>query len=120
MKYTDEIKRPLHYIRKNRADQAMIYLKENNNKAAQRLFCHAYAVDYGYEILGETTNIEDIKDCDLMLVASASMVTRDVNEYYNIEKQLKKKGIDIEIAISEDRAGKYIDMALELFRKGRI
>ena len=116
----NNIEQPLHYVRKNRETTAMIYLKEDDNKAAQRLFCHAYAIDCGYEILGETTNIEDIKDCDLMLVGYASMITRDVDEYYNIEKQLKKKGIDIEIAISEDRAGKYIDMALELFRKGRI
>lgn len=120
MKYTDEIKRPLHYIRKNRADQAMIYLKENDNKAAQRLFCYAYAADMGYEVLGETTDLKEVKNCNLMLAASASMVTRDVDEYYDIEKKLKKKGIGIEIAISDDRAGRYIDLALELYRKGRV
>lgn len=99
---------------------AMIYLKDNDRKAAQKLFCMAYAMDCGYEVLGETTNLEEVKDCDLMLAASASMITRDVEEYYQVEKQLKKNGIEIEIAINEERAGKYIDMALELYRKGRI
>ena len=99
---------------------AIIYLKENDNKAAQKLFCYAYAVDCEYKILGNTTNIEEVKDCDLMIVSSVSMITRDVEEYYNIEKELKKKGVEIEVAIDNDNAGKYIDMALELYRKGRI
>lgn len=99
---------------------AMIYLKENDRKAAQKLFCTAYAMDTGYEVLGDTTNIEEVKDCNLMLVASASMITRDVDEYYNIERKLKERDIEIDVAINDDRAGKYIDMALELYRKGRI
>ena len=98
----------------------MAYLKDNDNKAAQKLFCYAYAVDSGYKILGNTTDIEEVKDCDLMIVSSASMITRDVDEYYTIERKLKERGIEIEIAIDNDRAGKYIDMALELYRKGRI
>lgn len=110
----------VHYIRKNRKEEAMIYLKENDRKAAQKLFCMAYAMDMGYEVLGETTNLEEVKNCNLMLVASASMITRDRKEYEKIVKQLKKKGIRVEEAINDDRAGKYIDMALELYRKGRV
>lgn len=120
MKYTNEIKYPLHYIRKNRKEEAMIYLKENDQKAAQLLFCKAYAMDCGYEVLGETTNLEEVRDCNIMIVSSASMITRDVEEYYNIEKKLKRRGIKIEVAIDDDNDGKYIDMALELYRKGRI
>ena len=117
MKNTDEA---IHYIRKNKIPTAMIYLKDNDRKAAQKLFCTAYAVDCEYEIIGETTDIEEIKDCDFMIVSSASMITRDVDEYYNIERKLKKRGIEIEIALNDNRAGKYIDLALELYRKGRI
>lgn len=111
--------KPLHYIRKNRKTEAMIYLKENDRKAAQLLFCKAYAMDMGYEVLGETTNLEEVDSCDLMLVSSVSMITRDEKEYRKIEKELKRKGIKIEEAIG-DGAGKYIDLALELYRKGRI
>lgn len=99
---------------------AMIYLKDNERKAVQKLFCTAHAMDYGYEILGNTTDLEEVKDCNIMLVSSASVITRDVNEYYSIERELKKKGIEIEVAIDGEHAGKYIDLALELYRKGRI
>ena len=99
---------------------AMIYLKDNENKDAQKLFCYAYAVDCGYKMIGNTTDIEEVKDCDLMIVSSASIITRDVDEYYTIERELKKRGIEIEVALDDDRASKYLDMALELYRKGRI
>lgn len=117
MKNTNEV---VHYIRKNRRTTAMIYLKENDRKAAQKLFCMAYAMDYGYEVLGDTTNLEDIKDCDVMIIAYEAMVSKDENEYKKIVKQLRNKGVKVECAINEDRAGRYIDMALELYRKGRI
>lgn len=110
----------MHYIRKNRVKTAMIYLKENDNKAAQKLFCIAYAVDSEYKVVGNTTDIEEVKGCDLMIVSSASMITRDVDEYYTVERKLRERGVEIEVAINDDRAGKYIDMALELYRKGRI
>ena len=102
------------------AKTAIIYLKDNDRKAAQKLFCTAHAIDYDYEILGDTTNLEEVKDCDIMLVSSATMITRDVEEYYTIERELKEKEIRIEVALDNNNAGKYIDMALELYRKGRI
>lgn len=99
---------------------AIIFLKDNDRKAVQKLFCTAHAMDCEYEVLGSTTNLEEIRDCDLMLVSSASIITRDVNEYYTIERELKEKGVEIEVAIDGDKAGQYIDLALELYRKGRI
>ena len=100
--------------------RAMIYLKENDRKAAQKLFCMFHATDYEYEVLGETTNLEEVKDCDVMIIASASVLTRDEKEYRKIEKELKKKGIKIEIAGSNGKSGEYIDMMLKLSKKGRI
>lgn len=115
-----DINKPMHYIRKNRKDEAMIYLKDNDQRAAQKMFCYMYATEHNVDILGETTNIEEVKNCNVMLIASASMLTRDANEYYKIEKKLKKKGIRIEIATSGDNADRYVDMMLKLSRKGRI
>ncbi len=115
-----DINKPIHYIRKNRKDEAMIYLKDNDQRAAQKMFCYMYATEHNVDILGETTNIEEVKNCNVMLIASASMLTRDANEYYKIEKKLKKKGIRIEIATSGDNADRYVDMMLKLSRKGRI
>lgn len=111
MEYTGQ---PLHYFRKNKEVNAMIYLKENDKKAAQKLLCMFHATDYDYNMLGETTNLEEVKDCDVLIIASASVLTRDEKEYYKIEKELKEKGIKIEVAGSNGRAGDYIDMMLNL------
>lgn len=110
----------LHYIRKNRETEAMIYLKENEQKAAQKLLCMFHATDYNYKVLGETTDLKEVKNCNVLIIASASVLTRDEKEYSKIEKELKKKGIKIEVAGSNGRAGEYIDMMLKLSRKGRI
>jgi len=112
--------KPLHYIRKNRETEAMIYLKENNNKAAQRLPCMFHATDYNYKVLGETTNLEEVKNCDVLIIASELMLTKDEKEYSKIEKELKKNRIKIEVAESNGKAGEYIDMMLKLSKKGRI
>lgn len=112
--------KPLHYIRKNRETEAMIYLKENERKAAQRLFCHIYAADHNINVLSETTSLDEIKDCDVMLIASAPMLTRDEKEYYKIKKELKKKGIKIEIAVNDGNAERYIDIVTNLHLNRRI
>lgn len=116
----NNIDQVMHYIRKNRETEAMIYLKDNEQKAAQKLLCMFHATDYNYKVLGETTNLEEVKNCDVMIIASASVLTRDEKEYHKIEKGLKKKGIKIEVAGSNGKAGEYIDMMLKLSRKGRI
>lgn len=116
----NNINQPLHYIRKNRETEAMIYLKENERKAAQKLLCMFHATDYNYKILGETTDIKEIKNCDVLIIASVSVLTRDKKEYNKIEKELKKKGIKTEVAGSNGKSGEYIDMMLQLSRKGRI
>lgn len=110
----------MHYIRKNRETEAIIYLKENDNKAAQRLLCMFHATDYNYKVLCEATNLEEIKNCDVLIIASELMLTKDKKEYGKIKKELNKKGIKIEVAGSNGRAGEYIDMMLKLSRKGRI
>ena len=113
----NNIEQPLHYIRKNRETEAMIYLKENEHKAAQKLLCMFHATDYNYKVLGETTNLEEVKDCNVLIIASASVLIRDKKEYCRIEKELNKKGIKIEIAGSNGKAGEYIDIMLKLSRK---
>lgn len=115
-----DINQPLHYIRKNRETEAMIYLKENDRKAAQKLLCMFHATDYNYKVLGETTDLKEVKNCDVLIIASASVLTRDEKEYRKIEKELKKNGIKIEIAGSNGKAGEYINMMLQLSKNGRI
>lgn len=114
--------KPSGYIRKNRVDEAIIYLKENDQKAAQRLLCYIHATDNGIKVLGETTSLEEVKnsDCNMMLIASAPVLTRDEMKYRKIKNELNDKGIEIEIVGGNGRIGDYIDIMLQLSRKRRI
>lgn len=99
---------------------AMIYIKDNNDKAAQKFFCLAYCLDNEYEVLSTTNNIEEVDNCDIMVVASPEMISRDRIEYYIVLDDLKEKGIKVEIVSVDGDAGKYIDYVTQLYVKGRI
>lgn len=99
---------------------AMIYIKDNNDKAAQKFFCLAYCLDNEYEVLSTTSNIDEVDGCDVMVVASPEMISRDRIEYYIILDDLKAKGIEAEIVSVDGDAGKYIDYITQLYVKGRI
>lgn len=114
----DNTEKPVIYIRKNREEEAIIYLKDNEQKAAQRLLCYMYATENNVKVLNTTTDIEEVNDCDIMLIASPIVLTRDVKEYSKIENKLKKKGIEIRIATNEDNIGRYINMIVKMSRKG--
>ena len=110
----NNLDKPVAYIRRKRKPEAIIYLKDNDQKATQKLLCYMYAADYNVDVLGETTNIEEVKNCNLMIIASGSILTRDAKEYCKIEKKMRKKGIGIQVATANGRAGKYMDMMLKL------
>lgn len=99
---------------------AVIYIKDNNDKAAQKFFCLAYCLDNEYEVLSTTNNIEEVDNCDIMVVASPEMISRDRIEYYIALDDLKAKGIEVEIVSVDGDAGKYIDYVTQLYVKGRI
>lgn len=85
----------VRYFRKNRRDEAVIYVR-GNNEAMQEIICKLYAVDNDYRVLYTTRNIEDVNLCDIVLVADPSRISRDRKEYTRIVKGLKTKGIEVE------------------------
>ena len=99
---------------------AMIYVKDNDRKAEQKFFCLAYCLDNEYEVLSTTNNIEEANNCDVMVVASPEMISRDRIEYYIVLDDLKEKGVKVEIVSVDGDAGKYIDYVTQLYVKGRI
>jgi hypothetical protein len=107
----------IHYIRENRETEAMIYLKENDQKIAQKLFCYLSAWDNDYKVVGETNNINGIESCDLVLIASEDVFAGDTDEYNKIKNELERKGIRIKMAVDETNEEEYMERALDLFKK---
>lgn len=99
---------------------AMIYVKDNDRKAEQKFFCLAYCLDNKYEVLSTTNDIDEVDNCDIMVVASPEMISRDRIKYCTVLDNLKAKGITVEIVSVDGDAGKYIDYVTQLYVKGRI
>lgn len=84
-----------HYIRRGRPERAVIYVR-GVDEAAQELKCRAYAKDKGYEVSFVTRHIEDVKLCDVLIVANFSRISRKQIEFVKTYKYFKARGIRIE------------------------
>ena len=84
-----------HYIRRGRPERAVIYVR-GVDEAAQELKCRTYAKDKGYEVSFVTRHIEDVKLCDVLLVANFSRISRKQIEFVKTYKYFKARGIKIE------------------------
>ena len=113
--------RVAHYIRRGRPERVAIYVR-GENEAAQELKCRAYADEKGYEVAYVTRHIEDVKLCDVLLVANFSRISRKQMEFAKTYKLFKTRGIRIESAtgrnnIDELFSVKDIYKAFESFEK---
>ena len=84
-----------HYIRRGRPERAVIYVR-GVNEAEQELKCRAYAKEKGYEVSFVTRHLEDVKLCDVLLVANFSRISRKQIEFVKTYKYFKARGIKIE------------------------
>ncbi len=84
-----------HYIRRGRPERAVIYVR-GENESVQEMKCRAYAADKGYEIAYVTRHIEDVKLCDVLLVANFSRISRKQIELVKTCKLFKARGIRVE------------------------
>lgn len=84
-----------HYIRRGRPERAVIYVR-GVDEAAQEMKCRAYAKSKGYEVVYVTRHIEDVKLCDVLLVANFSRISRKQIEFVKTYKYFKARGINIE------------------------
>ena len=95
--------------------KAIIYVR-GHNQEKQEVFCRVYARDKGYKVLYTTTDIEDVNNCDILLVANHSRISRDKFKYYEIMKELKKKGIEVVSVSNQDKVDEYIWLMGELMK----
>ena len=87
-----------HYIRRGRPERAVIYVRGHDEEAetTQELKCRMYAKDKGYEVVGVTRYIEDVKSCDVLLVANFSRISRKKMTFVKTYKLFKARGIRVE------------------------
>lgn len=109
-----------HYIRRGRPERAVIYVR-GETEAAQEMKCRAYAADKGYEVAYVTRHIEDVKLCDVLLVANFSRISRKQIEFVKTYKYFKARGIKIESVSGNDVGSMFsaedIYKAFESFEK---
>lgn len=84
-----------HYMRRGRPERAVIYVR-GINEAEQEMKCRVYAKDKGYEVVFVTRHIEDVKLCDVLLVANFSRISRKQMTFVKTYKLFKARGIRIE------------------------
>ena len=95
--------------------KAIIYLR-GHNQEMQEVFCRVYAADKGYKVLFVTTDIEAVNNCDLLLVANHSRISRNRIEYQIIVNKLKKKGIEVVSVSSQDNIEETLWLTKELMK----
>jgi DNA invertase Pin-like site-specific DNA recombinase len=95
--------------------KAIIYVR-GHNQETQEIICKAYALDKGYRVSFVTTNIEDVNNCDVLLIANHSRISRDKFKYYKIMKELKKKGIEVVSASNQDSVDEHNRLMGELMK----
>lgn len=96
-----------------------IYVR-GEDEAAQEMKCRAYAAEKGYEIAYVTRYIEDVKLCDVLLVADFSKISRKQIEFIRTYRYFKARGIRIESATGTNNidkmfSAKDIHKSLESF-----
>lgn len=89
--------------------RAMIYVR-GEAEAEQELFCSLHALGKDYDIVGTVKDLEEVKDCDVLIVINASRISRKTEEYYTKINEFKKQGVEVEIAGTDENAGRFIDL----------
>lgn len=94
---------------------AIIYVR-GHKQETQEIFCRLYAKEKGYKVKFVTTDINAVADCDVLLVANHSRISRNRIEYQIIVNKLKKMGIEIESAIEHEKADELLSFTMDILR----
>lgn len=98
--------------------RAMIYVR-GEAEAEQNLFCMIHALERGYDVIDTVKDLKEVKDCDVLIVINASRISRNTEEYYTKINEFKKQGIKVEIAGTDENAGRFIELITRGFNKDR-
>ena len=95
---------------------AVIYVC-GNKKEMQEMFCTLCAVERGYKVAFATDNLDNVNDCDILIVANPSRISRNKTEYREIVNTFKEKGIEIEFAVDNENLIENLELAKEFLIK---
>lgn len=98
-----------------KSKKAVIYTR-GDDKAQQKLLCYFYASDNNIDVLFDTNDIEEVADCEecnMMLVAKPSRISRDTFEYHQTVKALKARGIEVVFTATEKSAERFMDFLMK-------
>ena len=100
----------VEYMRVGRI-RAVIYVR-GKDEGIQEMICKLYANDKQYDVVDVVKNLEDVKDCDVLLVSHVSRISRDYIKYLQIVGDLRDRGIKIEpaLSITKDKENKLKSM----------
>ena len=84
----------VQYLRKGRV-RAVIYVC-GQDEGIQEIMCRLYSEDKGYDVVGVVKNIEDACNCDVLLVANFSRISRKKMTLVKTYKLFKARGIRVE------------------------
>ncbi len=95
--------------------KAIIYVR-GHNQEMQEIFCRLYAKEKGYKVNFVTTDINAVANCDVLLVANPSRISRNRIEYQIIINKLKKMGIEVKSAIEHEKSDELLSFTMDLLR----
>lgn len=102
--------------------KAVIYVR-GENKIQQEMFCYFYAYKNDIDVLFVANDIDEVTDCEecnMVLVANASRISRNAIEYHQIVNALMVRGIEVVSTISQENVEMFIDLVREGWKKGEI
>lgn len=100
----------VEYMRVGRV-RTVIYVR-GQDEGIQEMMCRLYANDKQYDVVNVVKNLEEVKDCDILLVSHVSRISRDYIKYLQAVGDLRDRGIKIESALNatKDKENKLKSM----------
>lgn len=95
---------------------AVIYVR-GNKKEMQEMFCTLCAVERGYKVAFATDNLDNVKDCDILIVTNPSRISRNETEYHEIINTFKEKDIEVEFTADNENLIENLELAKEFLIK---
>lgn len=100
----------------SKTTRAIIYVR-GHNQESQEVVCRLFALDKGYKVIYTTSDIRDVKKCDVLLITNRSRISRNQFEYYKIMARLKLLGVKVESASDQNNFADNLYLAADLIER---